>query len=61
MKLTEWYRPEQKPVRQGYYECRCCNFKFYWDGKHWSSNRYTKDSVQMSSGWRGLLKKANKK
>jgi hypothetical protein len=57
MKLTEWYDPDQKPVRKGYYECKCCNFKFYWDGKGWLSKKDRKDYAQMAAGWRGLAKK----
>ena len=55
-KLTGWYEPEQKPVRQGFYECKCCNFKFYWNGKNWMSKNFYGQIAQIRDGWRGLTK-----
>ena len=55
MKLTPWYLPDAKPVREGWYDCEFCHEKrHYWDGTQW---RMSKDSVATSYNtfhWRGL-------
>ena len=56
MKLTGWYKPSQKPVRNGYYECKCCGYKFYWDGKNWFSRVFYGEVTEIREGWRGVKK-----
>lgn len=55
LKLTDWYKPSQKPVRNGFYQCKCCNQYFYWDGKHWN-DEYWREYVKINEGWRGVAK-----
>ena len=55
MKLTDWYKPSQLPVRKGFYECKCCNNKFYWDGFNWRDPDF-REYVQINEGWRGIAK-----
>jgi hypothetical protein len=52
-KLTDWYKPSQKPVRNGHYQCKCCSQYFYWDGKHWH-DEYWREYVKINEGWRGI-------
>ena len=56
MKLTKWYKANQKPVRIGYYECRCCNNLFYWNGKNFVSNNFSDFDTVLIKGWRGIDK-----
>lgn len=54
-KLTGWYKPSQLPVRKGFYECKCCNNRFYWDGFNWRDPDW-REYVQINEGWRGIAK-----
>lgn len=53
IKLTDWYESWQKPIRKGFYQCKCCNDMFYWNGKHWSSAPWDKSDWGMGE-WRGI-------
>lgn len=55
MKLTDWYKSWQKPVRKGFYQCKCCNDMFYWNGKFWTSDPCDKSDWGMGE-WRGVAK-----
>lgn len=51
MKLTPWFKPDQKPRRKGVYQ-RQSVFKrksagnyAYWDGKNWYQYGYTPDQA----------------
>lgn len=55
LKLTDWYKPSQKPVRKGRYECKCCGLLFYWDGKHWNDEAW-REYTKITYGWRGIAK-----
>lgn len=56
MKLTDWYKPNQKPIRMGYYECKCCQNRFFWDGKNWLSKLFDGELTEIREGWRGIAK-----
>ena len=56
MKLTKWYAPDQKPVRKGYYQCKCCKEFFYWDNKGWQSKCFKNEYTVVCEGWRGIAK-----
>jgi hypothetical protein len=69
MKLTPWYRGDQKPVRVGVYKRRYpagTNWYCWWDGKAFSNGCETaheakecKDwgySLLQSLPWRGVAK-----
>ena len=44
MKLTPWYPPEVKPVREGWYARKLCDdndryqYMNYWNGNYWYYN-----------------------
>jgi hypothetical protein len=46
MQLTPWYPPDTKPVRTGWYECKCCNLRYFWSGIGWKS-------LKQDIEWRG--------
>ena len=56
LKLTNWYKPNQKPIRMGYYECKCCQNRFFWDGKNWLSKLFDGELTEIREGWRGIAK-----
>ena len=53
-KLTPWFPPEIKPVRKGWYECRCCTDTFYWTGERWLMMPGGGFSSIQNISWRGL-------
>ena len=55
MKLTDWYEFWQNPVRKGFYQCKCCENMFYWNGKFWTTAPWDK-YVEHIEGWRGIAK-----
>ena len=60
MKLTEWYEPQVKPVRNGWYECGVCvgGRKHYFSNGQWyaDENRTLPFGKQNDFPWRGVLK-----
>jgi len=73
VKLTDWYGPDQKPVRAGSYETRFkCENKWYrgyslWTGEFWACQfetpeRAIYDSLRsrQTKEWRGLAKEPKK-
>ena len=69
MKLTPWFRADQKPVRVGWYEVRGgplikdLYFLTYWEGKKWGrwdcGQWY--ELVNQRRQWRGLTAPHNRK
>lgn len=66
VELTDWFPPEVKPVRPGWYHTGFMNYKpttrffeaewcFFWDGGFWFNNRNRKLDIQ-NRWWRGLTK-----
>lgn len=73
MKLTEWYEPDQKPVRAGTYETRFKCGKGWqkgysrWVGGHWTNQFETPEEASREfrrgfqrKEWRGLAKEPKK-
>jgi hypothetical protein len=67
MKLTGWYRGDQKPVRVGVYKRRCKGGRFsLWDGRTWSLGFYDAGlcaafgcivpASEQALPWRGVAK-----
>lgn len=58
MKLSPWYKTEKiKPIRKGWYECKCCSNDWWWDGKTWcvAKNKFQMPPDEVEY-WRGILK-----
>ena len=59
VQLTDWYPPEIKPVRVGWFEA--CVFDagwvyewlVVWDGRHWR-DKYGMTLIDQNITWRGL-------
>jgi hypothetical protein len=59
MKLTPWYPPDTNPWRKGWYECKCCNLRYFWSGKSWDNTDIGGSSLQQNIEWRGLTKRSD--
>lgn len=70
-KLTPWYPPEIKPVREGVYEVKSVrrpDFTLfsYWTGQNWLCAAFSKikaseaehNSIYPKKTWRGLTEKS---
>lgn len=57
MKLTGWYRPDQKPVRVGWYQVRFEDFDalFFWNGCQWEI-LIGHEALRQDWEWRGIAK-----
>lgn len=57
-KLTPWFPSSVKPVHVGWYQCKCCYLKFWFDGKKWMTGHgvYDMESA-LPVSWRGLADK----
>lgn len=69
-KLTPWFRPDQKPARDGIYRaqdtsmrCRCCWIELEWRGGEWFSETHghnvfaTHFFTSRLRRWRGLAER----
>lgn len=58
MKLTEWYRPDQKPVRVGWYERLMYKSRFmdYWNGEEFLYGKRGWACILQELPWRGIAK-----
>jgi hypothetical protein len=55
MKLSPWFKTRKhKPLRIGYYQCKCCLNKFWWNGKYWSD--FFDGFPESVNEWRGIIK-----
>ena len=58
--LTRWFKPDEPPVRKGYYETRrlfdCLTMVTYWNGKDWQASKKSKpwSVLDPRREWRGL-------
>jgi len=57
MKLTRWYPPDIKPVRKGWYECKCCNRRYFWSEESWDNTDNNGWPTKQNIEWRGLTKR----
>lgn len=67
MKLTPWYRADQKPVRVGWYEVKSptnpdITFTLQWNGQEWGHYDcfFWYDALLQNREWRGLTAPHNK-
>jgi hypothetical protein len=59
MKKTAWFPPHIKPVHEGWYECKCCNSSFWWNGEVWLYDMDSPFKVLFQEiYWRGLTEEA---
>jgi hypothetical protein len=67
MRLTGWYRGDQKPVRKGVYEILSSGIFSHWDGKQWGPLARSKKEAALDKCnyeisyyqdeiWRGIKK-----
>ena len=69
MKLTDWFDPSVKPVREGLYQREVFSNRFYsrWDGARWFIGHHhktaaaaeTQESWYPEAPWRGLVEDPN--
>lgn len=61
-KLSPWYPPEIKPVYVGFFDCRECGFRHFWNGAHWLSSDGPFSMPYLGRfHWRGLATKPRSK
>ena len=58
MKVTKWFFPPTKPVRNGWYECgSCIGMRHYYKDGKWYAQKYSSIPFTVFNfGWRGILK-----
>lgn len=68
MKLTDWYPPEVKPVRVGWYHTGVCDmnprnreefesdYNWFWDGEFWKPYENGINADYQNRYWRGIRK-----
>lgn len=65
MKLTPWFPPHIKPVRQGFYNTGLdnyepidrtweSNFNWWWDGEKWLGTKTGYTPTSQKRWWRGI-------
>lgn len=71
-KMTQWIRPEIKPVRVGWYHTSVdhtspvrnadeeSNYNWWWDGSQWLGCPNGGASMQQYRWWRGLTEESAK-
>ena len=66
VELTDWFPPDVKPVRPGWYQSVYCDFlpnkklrsdwNMYWDGEKWFLKKNSLLLRNQNRWWRGLTK-----
>lgn len=67
MKLTDWFPPQVKPARKGYYHFKrwqdhespmLSRLRMaFWDGRDWRFRQGGEIANSCNQGWRGLAEK----
>jgi hypothetical protein len=57
-KYSPWFKTiKNRPIRQGFYQCKCCHSMFWWNGFTWcfGKNSLTAELNEVQY-WRGIIK-----